>query len=59
MKEYETYIRKNNRWAFVGWNTIQDDKFIINKKENKKFIYITYKWLNNEIEEYRYSKGDE
>ena len=53
--ELPKYMKYNNRWIFVGWDKI-DEKFMIAKKETKKFIYITYKYLTGNIEEVRFQK---
>lgn len=55
--KYETYVKgENGKFIFVGWNDMNDEKFCINTKLTKKFIYKTYKWLNDKIEEYRYTR---
>lgn len=58
MKEvFETYCKMDNgRWIFVGWHNMRTD-FVFAKRETKKFIYVTYKYLTGNIEEYRYTKG--
>lgn len=53
---YETSFKMDNgRFIFVGWTSI-DDKFVVERKETTKFIYVTYKYLNGNVEYYRYRK---
>lgn len=52
---YECEIKVNGKWFFVGWYEIKKD-FEVVFKETKKFIYQTKKYLNGDIEEYRFRK---
>lgn len=57
MKNNEKYLKmENGRWIFVGWADMCNDfnKFIINEKSARGFIYRTYKWTDGTIEEVKY-----
>lgn len=61
---------ENNRYYFLGWYEMRDDTFCINTKTRKTkdkdyidgkwvdtvktWIYKTYKYLNGDIETYKY-----
>lgn len=54
---YETYIKIDNRYYFIGWYPVKDNDFLIKtktiKKNNKTFLYNTYKYLNGDTETYK------
>lgn len=55
-KVYEKYVKLDDgRFIFVGWSPIIKD-FAIEIKETKKFIYVTYEYLTDNVEIYRYRK---
>lgn len=52
---YETYIKLDNgKWHFTGWCKMTFEEFCIETKVRGSYMYKTYKWLNGNIEEYRY-----
>lgn len=53
-RTYETYLKLNDKWLFVGWSHQMNEDFCIEAKRKGNYIYKTYKWLNGEVEEYRY-----
>ena len=53
---FETSIKIDNKYIFVGWSNKINEEFAIAKKETSKFIYVTNKYLNGIIEKYRYRK---
>ena len=53
---YETWQKMDDRkWIFVGWLPITNE-FLVSKKEYKKFIYVTYKYLDGTVAEYKFRK---
>lgn len=55
--KYECEVKVNGKWFFVGWYEIKrETPFEIEYKETKKFIYQKNKYLNGDIEEYRFRK---
>lgn len=52
----EKYVKKNNKWIFVGWHDIVAEVWAIQIKETSKFIYILNKYKDNSLEEVRYCK---
>ena len=55
--KYECEIKVDGKWFFVGWCEIKrETPFEIEYKETKKFIYQKNKYLNGDIEEYRFRK---
>lgn len=51
---YETFLKLNGKWLFLGWGHQKNEQFCINTKMRGNYIYKTYKWLSGEVEEYRY-----
>lgn len=53
-RRYESYVKINGKWHFLGWYRMMNEEFCVETKMRGKYIYKTYKWLNGNIEEYRY-----
>lgn len=56
-RKYETYVKVNGKWVFVGWGSMMTEEFCIETKTRGKYIYKTYKWLSGVTEEYRYNNN--
>ena len=53
-RTYQTYVKQNNKWLFVGWMHQMNEMFCITSDVRGNYIYKTYKWLDGKEEEYRY-----
>ena len=53
-RKYETYVKVDGKWIFVGWGIMLNEEFCIETKKRGKFIYKIYKWSTGVTEEYRY-----
>lgn len=56
MKKYETFLKINNKWKFMGWYPIMNNNFILDYNKRGKYTYITYEWLDGNVEQYRYGE---
>lgn len=56
MKRYETFLKINGRYKFQGWYHMMNEDFCIDTKQRGNYTYKTYKWLNGEIETYKYGE---
>jgi len=70
MRKYETSVKIDGRYYFLGWYPMEDEKFCIDTRTRtikdkdytdgkwidttKTLIYKTYKYLNDEIKTYKY-----
>lgn len=53
----EKYVKRDNKWVFIGWQDIVAEVWATQIKETSKFIYILNKYKDNSLEEVRYRKN--